>query len=212
MKKWQLILFVIISLADLTMIAFDLPRQLTKPLILSSLFIFSLIQLGARWKEFTLLLIALWFAFLGDVFLLGHGEQFFMLGLGSFLIMQLTYCYLFFKQKMIGVHQRKWPVLVLLLILILFMILFIPQTGALKVPVSIYSISIVFMAILAILRWKARGYWWVVIGAIFFMISDGVLGVNKFASAVPYAGLIVMATYCMAQGCIVHGLLLQAAE
>lgn len=209
MKKWQIILFSLISLADLAMIVLDMPRYVTKPLILLSLIVFVFMQLGDKWWDHLLLLIALFFAFLGDVFLLGNGDQFFMLGLGSFLIMQLTYCYIFFKQKMIGIHQRKWAVLFLIIILIFFLTQFVPQTGDLKIPVSIYTISIVLMAILAILRWKVNGYWWVVIGALLFMISDGVLGVNRFATSIPYGGLIVMATYSAAQGCIVHGLLSQ---
>jgi len=189
-----------------------MPRYVTKPLILLSLFIFTIIQLEGNWKDHVLLLIALVFAFLGDVFLLGNGDKFFMLGLGSFLIMQLTYCYIFFNQKMIGVHKRKWPVIFLVAVLLIFLFQFVPQTGRLKIPVSIYSISIVMMVILAILRWKVKGYWWVVIGAIFFMISDSVLGINRFVTAIPYGGIIVMFTYCIAQGFIVHGLLSQIRE
>jgi len=207
MKNWQIILFSIISVADLTVIVLDMPRFITKPLILLSLFIFCFIQLRQQNKKHFLLLAALFFAFLGDVFLLGSGDVFFMLGLCSFLIMQITYCYIFFTQKMIGIQNRKWPVIGLVFILILFLIRFVPHTGTLMIPVTVYSISIVFMSIFAILRWKVRGYWWVVIGALSFMISDAVLGVNKFAISIPYGGLIVMSTYCFAQGCIVHGLL-----
>ena len=144
MKTWQIILFSIISLADIAMVALDMPRYFTKPLILISLILISFIQLGSQWKKNRLFIIALVFAFLGDVFLLGRGDQFFMLGLGSFLIMHLMYCYLFFRQKMIGVHQRKWAVLPFLIILSLFLILFVPQTGALKIPVAIYSICLLY--------------------------------------------------------------------
>lgn len=209
MKKWQILLFCMISLADLVMIFLEMPRHITKPLILLSLIVFSFIQLGPKWNEHLFLFSALVFAFSGDVFLLGNGDDNFIFGLGSFLLMQLIYCFIFYQQKMIGVHQRKWPVIGLIIILLFFLIRFIPETGSLKIPVSIYSVSIVLMTILAILRWKVNGYWWVVIGALFFMISDGVLGVNRFARAIPYGGLIVMLTYCLAQGCIVHGLLSQ---
>lgn len=208
MKQWQIIIFSIIALADLTMVYLEMPRNLTKPLIMISLFGFSFMQLEEKRIKNVIFFAALFFAFCGDVFLLKSGDTFFMFGLGSFLIMQILYCYIFYTQKMIGVHKRKWPVLVLLIILILFLVMFIPQMGSLKIPVTIYTVSIVLMTILAVLRWKSAGYWWVLIGAIFFMISDGVLGVNRFASPIAGGGLIVMATYCIAQCCIVHGQLL----
>ena len=52
-----------------------------------------------------------------------------------------------------------------------------------------------------------RGYWHVVIGAIFFMISDGFIAWTKFIEPVGYGGHIIMSTYILAQYLITIGLL-----
>jgi len=44
-------------------------------------------------------------------------------------------------------------------------------------------------------------------GAILFVISDGVIAVNKFAFEVPGERILVMSTYIAAQYLIIRGLL-----
>jgi uncharacterized membrane protein YhhN len=48
---------------------------------------------------------------------------------------------------------------------------------------------------------------WVMWGAIFFLISDSILAVNKFKSPVPAAGYLIWTTYYMAQYGIAIGFL-----
>jgi hypothetical protein len=48
---------------------------------------------------------------------------------------------------------------------------------------------------------------WVALGSSLFMLSDTLLALDKFVSPLPYAGLWVLATYYLAQGLIVRGVL-----
>lgn len=207
MKPFQIICFIAIAAADLYMVVNHLPRYWTKPLIMLSLFVFSVIQLKGKLKEHILFLIAQCFAFFGDVFLLGSGSQYFIFGLASFLMTHILYAYVFYQQKGIGVHKHRFSIGLIILISCLFLANLLPYTAELMVPVIFYNLSIVGMAIFAVLRWKVKGYYFVVFGALLFMISDATLGYSKFVDRLSYSGFIVMLTYCFAQLFIAHGYL-----
>jgi uncharacterized membrane protein YhhN len=59
--------------------------------------------------------MALIFALLGDIFLLQEAENYFLLGLGSFFIMQLLYAYVFAKQIRIGALKEIDKIIYILL-------------------------------------------------------------------------------------------------
>ena len=48
---------------------------------------------------------------------------------------------------------------------------------------------------------------WVLMGAISFVVSDGILAINKFAQPLPMAGFLIMLTYGVGQFLIVTGYL-----
>lgn len=48
---------------------------------------------------------------------------------------------------------------------------------------------------------------WVALGSSWFMLSDTLLALDKFVSPLPSAGLWVLASYYLAQGLIVRGVL-----
>jgi len=209
MKNWQIIIVILIIAADLVMIYLSMSRTMTKPLILCSLLIFTLLSLKDEWKDHFLFLTGLVFAWLGDVALLGSGDLYFGLGLSSFLIMQLIYALVFYRQKAIGIHQRKWQVIPVVVVSIFFLFYLLPNVeSVLKIPVVIYNLSIMLMVILAILRWKVTGYKLVVAGALCFMFSDALLGFTKFSSPVSHSGIGIMLSYGLAQLFICHGYLI----
>ncbi len=209
MKHWQIVIFLLILGADIFMIVNGMSRTITKPLILLSLFIFTLSTLGSTWKDHLLFIIGLVFAWLGDVFLLGDGNMFFILGLSSFLIMQLIYSIVFFRQKAIGIHKRKVQFIPVIGISVVFLFFLLPKVEAtLYIPLILYCLSIMMMTILAILRWKVTGYKQVVVGALLFMFSDALLSVNKFGGPIEHAGIGVMLSYGLAQLFICHGYLI----
>jgi uncharacterized membrane protein YhhN len=83
-----------------------------------------------------------------------------------------------------------------------------PFLGKLSLPVRIYGVVLSFMVMLAMhttfIRQKRAG-WFMAIGAILFVISDSLLAIDKFYSALNYSGLIVMITYGVAQLLITLG-------
>ena len=82
--------------------------------------------------------------------------------------------------------------------------------GVMLLPVVIYMLVILSMSTSAYLRKdKANilSYGLVFLGAIFFMISDSILALNKFYETIQLANILIMTTYALAQYLIVLGIL-----
>lgn len=176
----------------------------TKPLIVASLIGF---YIGTEPRQNNIFLLGLIFALLGDIFLLFDGSLFFTMGLAAFLIMQWCYVYVFSRnfQKPDQASLRK----IILLAVIAGVLLYIlwPGLGDMKWPVVLYVFSIMTMVSFSITRLKSlQGYQNAVWGAIFFMVSDALLAINKFTVPLPFASYLIMATYMAAQYFIVTGL------
>jgi len=206
MKYPLLLFFLIAGATDLYFIHFDLPyRQFSKPLIVLSLMGYYLIHLkslkeSAQEYIFLGALIAAW---LGDVFLLW--DNMFLFGLGSFLLMQVLYTYCFIRDR-----GKEKLVYILGLLILPFsgyiLSLMWSDLGSMRVPVLVYLLAIVLMALAAAMRRKEMsGYYLVVLGTLFFLASDAVLALHKFTSDIHLGGMTVMATYIAAQYLIVEG-------
>jgi uncharacterized membrane protein YhhN len=73
-----------------------------------------------------------------------------------------------------------------------------------------YAAVLVTMVIVALFRYgrtTAASFGLVFGGAVLFMISDSLLAMNKFHAPIQQAGLLIMITYCVAQGLIAEGML-----
>lgn len=192
----------------------DRLRVFSKPLILISLILYFVYNGGQLPKKiFIYTLLALCFSLLGDIMLLfdHRSPSFFMLGLIAFLLAHIAYTLVFLKQGNKAPIKRSWWVLVSLVGygLILYIVL-MDHLAALKIPVVIYITAILAMALTAHNRkGKVDGpsFISILIGALFFIVSDSVLAINKFLFAVPGAHLLIMGTYAAAQYMIVQGLL-----
>jgi alkylglycerol monooxygenase len=150
------------------------------------------------------LLAALVLCLAGDVFLMFPG--YFIPGLVSFLAAHLCYLALF--------HQgvRRFPsgralAGTLAAAVLMYAYLF-PHLGpVLKVAVAAYALVIALMAAQAIGRaivLRDGASVAVAIGAGFFMLSDTLLAINRFAQPLPMAQFWVLATYYVAQVLIVR--------
>lgn len=175
----------------------------TKPLIVSGLIGF---YISAEPRQNHVFLLGLIFALLGDIFLMFDGSLFFTIGLAAFLLMQWCYVYMF------SLHfQKPDPATTLKIILLTGMsgvLLYIlwPGLGDMIWPVMLYIFSILTMVSLSITRKKSmKGYQNVVLGALFFMVSDTLLAIDKFTVPVPVASYLIMASYMAAQYFIVTG-------
>lgn len=124
--------------------------------------------------------------------------QWFIVGLCSFLIGHLFYITAFSKT-----NNRKTPVnaKIVLIIYGLSMMLWLASTilrtgdTVLAIAVCAYIIVILLMGWTSF-RTTSR---FAIIGAFLFIASDSVLAINRFITDIPYAHILIMATYYGAQ-------------
>jgi uncharacterized membrane protein YhhN len=213
---WRILFFTVLA-ADLFCIyqqAASL-RLITKPLLVVVLFAYLFIQTRntvSPYKKW--ILLALLFSWIGDVALLfeSHDSLYFLIGLGSFLMAHIFYS-IFFQIIRIKERISSKPILLLPVILYYSILLNIlsPYLNEMKLPVRVYGLVISFMLLLALhlytLAYQKAG-WWMLIGAVLFISSDSVLAIHKFYAPVYGAGIIIMATYGIAQWMIVEGALI----
>lgn len=187
----------------------------TKPLLLSLLSLWFYLRLRPMEERFPRFVLAgLIFSIGGDTLLMlvengPKGEQFFLLGLGSFLLAQLSYLLGFASYPgakggdVVKAPWRVWPFALYLAGIIIVLWPGIP--GAMKAPVAVYACAIVGMAIAAFnLRpMLARGvFQGLMAGVLFFILSDSLIALSKFRSGaitIPYPRLLIMSTYLLAQ-------------
>ena len=148
------------------------------------------------------------FALLGDVFLMLPGDSplYFQLGLGSFLIMQISYIRLFAKQasteSWVPAHARM-PLAGILIYVFSFLAFLNPHlAGGMKIPVTLYAFALGSMLYFAI-RLRNQTIVW---GAFFFVVSDSVLAFGKFYYSFPGISTVVMSTYIVAQLLLISAL------
>ncbi len=178
-------------------------RWVTKPLLLLLL----MGHIALENPEAVLFFTAI-FALLGDVFLMIPGDSplYFQLGLGSFLIMQISYIRLFAKQadedSWIPVHARK-PLAGILIYVFSFLAFLNPYLAdAMKIPVTLYAFALGSMLYFAIRLGHKTIFW----GAFFFVVSDSVLAFGKFYYSFPGISFVVMSTYIVAQLLLISAL------
>ena len=153
------------------------------------------------------------FFLMGDIFLMfvAHSSNYFMLGLISFFIAHLFYCWVFYNFRNPKINFFRLLFTLTFYALGLFYLL-IKTLGDLLIPVVCYIIIILLMVITAFLRQKKvpqKSFTFVIIGAILFMVSDSILALNKFYMPLQFSNLSIMITYGLAQFFIVLGLLKQ---
>ncbi len=167
-----------------------------KPLTTALIIYFAFQQGGHVFSHYkVLILIALFFSLAGDVFLMLPHERF-IAGLVSFLI-----AHLFFITAFIGHAGPYWNWVYLIPVLIyfiLFLIVLLPHTGEMTIPVVVYALVILTFL------WQAAGRYGFqpdmltacgLFGAILFVLSDSLLAYNKFVKPIKWAPGILMALY-----------------
>ena len=190
-------------------------------IILSSWFFFSSRRYGDR---FTILVQAgLFFSLLGDVALMfQHKDEFnFLIGLAAFMVAHLCYS-LAFAHNALEVGDMEGLLVSILIGIAMISYAFFFSYGlvpyldeSLSIPVIAYVVAISLMGITAGLRFKRtypRSFWFVMIGAVLFVVSDSLLARNRFIRPFGSADLLVMLTYGAAQYLIVAGSLIHVLD
>jgi uncharacterized membrane protein YhhN len=155
-------------------------------------------------KQRRLILIGLVLSLAGDVFLLWPKEGF-LFGLVSFLLAHLAYIAAFCVPLRLAAKPLAFAVYAVVAALILSQ-LWSGVPAGLRAPVVAYVVCLASMAAQAAAWWlkspaepAAR---WAAVGGVFFMASDSLLAINKFATPLPLSALLILATYWLAQWCI----------
>lgn len=173
------------------------------------------------------LLGALFFSFLGDVFLMltWSGGNLFLFGLASFLLAHIAYIFVFrsnLNTSVTSIARRKpysiFPIIVYTVLLITVLMNYgNEEFSDMKLPVVIYAMVIMIMVMTAFNRYKRvvkQSFSLVILGAVLFMLSDSIIALNKFTSLFHshplLPRLLIMATYTIAQYLIVEGMVIAA--
>jgi|GEM_PF-702219 len=151
-----------------------------------------------------LCLVALAFSGIGDVLLAIPFANHFIFGLGAFLLAQLTYTVTFARRAHFSLclAGRAFSILVAAGLLAAQVL---PAAGALSLPVALYILAIVAMALSAAAHKGQSSLLFA--GALTFMASDALIAINRFLDPVALAGTWIMLTYYLAQALLVVGLI-----
>lgn len=163
--------------------------------------------------------LGLVFSLAGDIFLmLPQGA--FMAGLGAFLIAHIFYI-IGFSQGLINPGWVALFPLGLIAIVDFFTyrrlrraMMARPKGRWMRFPLHAYQIVISLMLVAAALTlwrsdWPKPAAWLAAVGALLFVASDTVLAMNRFASPVRGAKLIVIISYHLGQAALISGTLLR---
>ena len=216
-----LLLYMLLSLAHLFIehCRWEVGILMTKPLlmlVLAAWFWQQRYPWQYTWERW--LFIGILFSCGGDslLMLVGYGPRWpicFLLGLGSFLLAQLSYAYAFAHYpgaKAGWVRRYSWSVLPFILYLgVLLPVLWPGLEAGLRVPVTIYALAIVTMASSALNLGGVlprKGFLLLFSGVLLFVLSDSLIAFNKFVAPISGARFWIMLTYLTAQGLIVGSL------
>ena len=139
----------------------------------------------------------------GDAILLK--QEFFSIGLTSFLLGHVLYSISFLQHK-----PKITPVSILMFFSLSFGLngyliysLYIHRS-AMLIPVILYIAAITFMALLAFSLFKAdKQYRLLFIGAVLFYVSDFFLAIFHFINSIIWLDIIILYTYYAAQTLII---------
>jgi len=187
----------------------------SKPLLLTTLSLYFFLATQKNPSTFrNLILVGLIFSIAGDIFLMfvendPESQQYFLFGLASFLITHICYLFAFIKfpsEQKGWLTKRPWVVILFIVFLIgNMMFLWSDIPDPMRLPVLIYSITIVSMTMTCLnLANKIPSVLFKIlfIGVLFFVLSDNIIALNKFKSnqlSIPYPRLLIMSFYLLGQ-------------
>jgi uncharacterized membrane protein YhhN len=188
-------------------------QYFSKPSLMPILIIYFLVNAGKLAPVKYLIISALAFSWLGDVFLLfdKRYKSFFIYGLAAFLTAHVFYIIYFLRIRAFNRPEKLPNALIFTAIAAYMLVLFAfiaPNVNDLLVPVAIYAlvISAMLAASLAAFDFRKQNSGKIcVAGTLLFIVSDSILAINRFAAPFEYASVFVMLTYALAQLLITEG-------
>lgn len=154
-------------------------------------------------------LAALGFSWIGDVVpLFLDGDAAFLTLVGSFMAAQASYVWAFVPYWRDGLPARRRALLVpYLAVFAGLLTACLPASGALAPAVIVYGCLLMTMALLST-GVDVRAW----IGGAVFLVSDGLIALDHFATALPAAvqPFAVMSTYLLAQALLIRGVIVRS--
>ncbi len=197
------------SVATLSALGLPALHLIAKPMVMAIAIVFvaaRAISTGVSGRFDAYLGAALLFSMAGDVFLMQQGD-YFIPGLGSFLVAHLFYIALF-RQGVGWFPSRRALTVTLAFGAAMLAVLW----GALGDPVLRGAVA-AYVLVISLMTGQALGRAavlgtasarWVGAAACVFMLSDTLIAINRFLTPVPLAPLWILLTYYTAQLLIVH--------
>ena len=145
------------------------------------------------------IIIGLIFSIGGDILLMLPNDLF-VPGLASFLIAQIIYTYAFLLGRKLKVNSLS--ILPFAVFGVVVFVYLAPGLGALTIPVIVYISIILMMGWQAWEQWDSHRERWALLaflGALFFVLSDTILAINKFRAPFEASTALVLITYTTAQ-------------
>lgn len=205
---WAIVLLGLVGiLFNITLLDF-ISKPLLMPLLMLAVHLRSSNTRGKTKIQGALLL-----SFFGDILLMfeDKGTWFFISGLACFLFAHVMYI-AYFRQLSRNNDSliKDYPYITIGIIGYagLLLALLYPVLGDLRVPVIIYACIISIMLFYAFkVPYKVSRFvrYLFISGAIFFVLSDSLLAINKFYLPFAAAGFLIRITYCLAQFFIAKG-------
>ena len=169
--------------------------RIFKPLTTILVILIPLLQPVKIHKKYSqLIIVALLFCLIGDVFLLSKNH--FIFGLASFLIAHVIFTLGFISIN--GWKSYPLPLIVLLTVGAAYYLFMYNSLNELAIPVLFYFVFIILMC------WQGINlYIWrkefvfklIAIAVVLFLVSDSIIALDKFKMAFEASGLLVLATY-----------------
>lgn len=202
--------YVIVSIVYLVAqyLGHDEVTDFVKPLLMPVLLVGLLFAVPRVRSELAVLAtLALILSWLGDVTLGSVGEIGFLVGLGFFLLAHVAYVALFWR-KLRTRPLSGWALVYAVWWLGLVFVLW-PHLGSLLIPVAVYGLVLGAMGAVGL-----SGNRWIGVGGALFVISDSLLGLNRFHPDFELwqVHTLIMITYLAAQGLIAYGAVRRAYE
>ncbi len=149
-----------------------------------------------------LFIIGLLFSMIGD-FILDYDRQgAFIYGLAAFFIAHIFYISSLGLWEFAG--KQLWIAGLILILCTVAITLISPNLEDLLIPVLAYMVILLLMGLSTIFSQKSNS--WLIIGGLSFLISDSIIGLDKFYTPIIFSHLLIMVTYYFAQYALVRGL------
>lgn len=215
-SEMLLMIFILFSLAHLAAEAAwsRTGRYITKPFLMPFLLLYYVTSAG---ELNGLLIAALAFGWLGDVFLMipdpRNTRRFFKPGLLAFLLGHILYIAVFaaYLPRASSVPVWGWAALAVYVATgIVGYRLIVPHAGKMLPAIIVYIIIIVLMGASTVLPLGSAatcGAVTAMAGAFIFMLSDTLNAYNRFVREIPFERLFTMGTYLVGQFLLVQGYL-----